>query len=90
MSFFEHKRPRQFEYKPRFYDPKKEQLEQLKAKYGEQNGETYSRKINFREAMQAQKKEKISSSISPSKILLYACIIVAALYFLIMVVEKWQ
>ncbi len=34
MAFFSPKKPRKFEYKPRFYDPKKEELEQLKAKYG--------------------------------------------------------
>ncbi|MCF0210452.1 MAG: hypothetical protein HUK18_03960 [Bacteroidales bacterium] len=88
-TFFEHKRPRQFEYKPRFYDPKKEQLEQLKAKYGENNGETYNRRINFRKAMEEQKKDKIGAPISMSKILLFACIIVCLVYVLCEIVLKW-
>lgn len=89
MAFFEHKRPRQFEYKPRFYNPEKERLEQLKAKYGE-IGETYNRKINFRQALNEKKEEKIGTKISVSKIVLYACIVVILLYVLLMVVEKWQ
>ena len=48
MAFFSPKKPRKFEYKPRFYDPKKEELEQLKAKYGPIEGESFKRRINFR------------------------------------------
>ncbi|MBQ9311914.1 MAG: hypothetical protein IJ213_02595 [Bacteroidales bacterium] len=89
MALFQYKRPRQFEYKPRFYDPKKEQLEQLKAKYGENQGEDYSRKINFRKVFEQQKAEKIKSPISSSKIILYACIVVILIYVIIIVLEKF-
>ena len=33
MAFFKTRKPRQFEYKPRFYDPKKEELECSKARF---------------------------------------------------------
>lgn len=89
MSFFEHKRPRQFEYKPRFYNPDKERLDQLKAKYGE-IGETYNRRINFRAAMKEKKEEKIGSKIPIGKILLFACLAVVLIYILLYFVEKWQ
>ena len=41
MSLFQTRKPRQFEYKPRFYDPQKEELERLKAKYGDVEGMEY-------------------------------------------------
>lgn len=87
--FFEVRKPRQFTYKPHFYDPDKEELEQLKAKYGP-IGETYKRKIDFRAAMNEKKEKKIDKPFPISKILLFACAIVAILYFLILIVEKWQ
>jgi len=61
MAFFNIRKPRQFEYKPRFYDPKKEELENLKKKYGQIEGESYSRRINFRNAMQEKKDEKMKA-----------------------------
>ncbi len=86
---FEVRKPRQFKYKPRFYDPDKEELEQLKAKYGP-IGQEYKRKIDFRSAMNEQKKKKIDKPFPISKILLFACAIVIVLYILIFVVERWQ
>lgn len=55
MAFFKTRKPRQFEYKPRFYNPQKEELENLKKKYGEVEGESYNRRINFRAAMNEKK-----------------------------------
>jgi len=89
MAFFEYKRPRQFEYQPRFYNPDKERLEQLKAKYGE-IGETYNRRINFREALKEKKAEKIGSKIPVSKIILYACVLVVLLYVIAEFLSRWQ
>lgn len=83
------RKPRQFNYKPRFYDPQKDELEQLKAKYGP-IGETYNRKISFRKAMEEKKEKKISKPFPMTKILLFACLVVALIYFLITFVEKWQ
>ena len=37
----------------------KEELERLKAKYGDNEGEAYKRRIDFRSAMKAQKDKKI-------------------------------
>lgn len=88
--FFEHKRPRQFEYQPRFYDPKKERLEQLKAKYGEQQGETFNRRINFRAALKEKQDEKLGSKVPISKIVVYACIVVILLYVILEFLARWQ
>ncbi len=90
MSLFETRKPRRFEYKPRFYDPDKEELERLKAKYGDTEGESYKRRIDFRSAMKEKKNEKLGKPVSAMKILLIATIIVALLYFLLFVVETWQ
>jgi uncharacterized membrane protein YvbJ len=83
------RKPRQFNYKPRFYDPKKDELEQLKAQYGP-IGETYNRKINFRKAMEEKKEKKISKPFPMTKILLIACLVVGLIYILMTFVEKWQ
>lgn len=90
MAFFKTGKPRQFEYKPRFYDPKKEELEQLKAKYGDKEGESYDRRINFRKAFEDKKKEKLGKPISIGKILLFATLAIALLYVLLTIVEHWK
>ncbi len=89
MAFFTPKKPRKFEYKPRFYDPKKEELEQLKAKYGPNDGESFNRRITFRKTMQDKKDEKIKKPISVMRIILIASLLLIALYFLLTFVEKW-
>ncbi|MBP3254099.1 MAG: hypothetical protein J6M30_06295 [Bacteroidales bacterium] len=86
---FNVRKPRQFNYKPRFYDPKKDELEQLKAKYGP-IGDKYKRKIDFRAAMNKKKEEKLSKPFPVTKILLFACVVVMLVYVLIYFVEKWQ
>jgi hypothetical protein len=90
MGLFETRKPRRFEYKPRFYDPDKEQLEQLKAKYGEIEGESYKRRIDFRSAMKEKKEAKIGKPASLFRVFLIATIITGLLYFLLHFVEKWQ
>lgn len=90
MSLFQTRKPRQFEYKPRFYDPQKEELERLKAKYGDVEGTEYKRRIDFRSAMKTKKEEKIGKPVSGLKIILIASLIIAILYFLLYVIETWQ
>ncbi|MDR0789200.1 MAG: hypothetical protein LBO06_00235 [Bacteroidales bacterium] len=90
MRFLKINKPRQFEYKPRFYDPQKEELEQLKAKYGPIEGESYKRRIDFRSAMKEKKEEKVSKPVPFMKILVFACLAVGLLYILLYFVEKWQ
>ena len=90
MNFLRTRKPRQFEYKPRFHNPEKEKLEQLKAKYGPIEGERYKRRIDFRSAMKEKKDEKIGKPISFMKILLFTFLAVALLYFLLVFVERWQ
>ncbi|MDR1847105.1 MAG: hypothetical protein LBR17_03195 [Bacteroidales bacterium] len=90
MRFLKVNKPRQFEYKPRFYDPKKEKLEQLKAKYGAIEGERYNRRINFRAAMNEKKSEKIGKPVPMLKIIVYACVAVALIYVLLYFIEQWR
>ncbi|MBP6429302.1 MAG: hypothetical protein KA273_02780 [Bacteroidales bacterium] len=89
MAFFQTRKPRKFEYKPRFYDPQKEELEQLKAKYGEIEGTSYKRRIDFRQAMNDKKNDIIRKPIPASKIIIVASILMAAIYFLLTYIEKW-
>lgn len=90
MSIFQTRKPRRFEYKPRFYDPDKEELERLKAKYGQSEGESYKRRIDFRSAMKEKKDEKLGKPVSALKIILIASIVAGLLYFLLFIVETWQ
>lgn len=86
--FFEVKKPRQFNYKPRFYDPEKEELENLKAKYGEKTGESYKRKIDFRQAMESQRKKKIGKPSSFLRVILIACVILILIYVFLTFIAK--
>ncbi|MBP1629526.1 MAG: hypothetical protein H6Q15_419 [Bacteroidetes bacterium] len=90
MAFFKTRKPRQFEYKPRFYDPQKEELENLKKKYGEVEGESYNRRINFRAAMNEKKNEKIGKPIPVMKIIVFTSLAMALLYLLLSIIEKWK
>lgn len=89
MAFFKTKRPRRFEYKPRFYDQKKEELERSKARFGSIEGESYNRRINFRESMNEKKHEKLRRPIPATKIILYASLAMIAIYLLLTFIEKW-
>ncbi|MCK9164061.1 MAG: hypothetical protein WCR29_03395 [Bacteroidales bacterium] len=89
MAFFQTRKPRKFEYKPRFYDSKKEELEKLKAQYGEIEGTSYKRRIDFRQAMNEKKDDKLRKPIPASKIIIIASLLMAAIYFLLTYIEKW-
>jgi hypothetical protein len=45
IIFFKRPRPRQFDYKPRYYDPKKDELEQRKRELGITNSNDPSEKL---------------------------------------------
>lgn len=89
MAFFKTRRPRQFEYKTRFYDPKKEELERSKERFGKIEGQAYNRRINFRESMNEKKHQKLKKPIPITKILLYASLAIVAIYLLLTFIEKW-
>lgn len=89
MAFFKTRKPRQFEYKPRFYDPKKEELERSKERFGNIEGQSYNRRINFRESMNEKKHQKLRKHIPITKILLYASLAIIAIYLLLTFIEKW-
>jgi uncharacterized membrane protein YvbJ len=89
MAFFKTRKPRQFEYKPRFYDPKKEELEISKERFGNIEGQLYNRRINFRDSMNEKKHQKLKKPIPIAKILLYASLAMIAIYLLLTFIEKW-
>lgn len=89
MAFFKTRKPHQFEYKPRFYDPKKEELEHSKAWFGNIEGQSYNRRINFRESMNEKKHEKLRKPIPITKILLYASLAIITISLLLTFIEKW-
>lgn len=81
--FFRTPKPRQFSYKPRYYDEKKEALENLKKKYsGEQSKEGYS--PDFREKLRSswKIKEKRTGNITRTTLLIYFVIAALILYYI--------
>ena len=65
-------------------------MERLKAKYGQSEGESYKRRIDFRSAMKEKKDEKLGKPVSALKIILIASIVAGLLYFLLFIEETWQ
>jgi len=78
-NFFKQRPHYVFNYKPRFYDARKERLEALKKKYDKknQNNETHRIPVNFREAWKNNKKK------SDNKSTLRIAIIITILVFLV-------
>ncbi len=76
-------KPKPFSYKPRFYDEKKERLENLRKKYENNNsGEGIS--PDFRERLRAswKIKEKRTGNISKVTLLIYAALVAFILYYI--------
>ncbi len=65
LSFFYIPKPKKFEYKPRFYDPEKEELEKLKKKYStnEDNSADKERLEYYKEKIRLLEQEKSRRSI---------------------------
>jgi len=79
FSFFKTPRHQRFEYKPRYYDPQKEKVEQiLKNVRGEGSSDTELAKTRIASAFQRRSKSHSSTkqSMRRSNILLLAIIIV--------------
>lgn len=54
-SLFKQNRSKTFDFKPRYYDERKERLESLRRKYsGEQNGEDHYKKAQLRDRMTSE------------------------------------
>lgn len=81
--FFRTPKPRQFSYKPRYYDEKKEALENLKKKYSsEKTKEGLS--PDFHEKLKAswKIKEKRTGTITRTTVLIYLVIAALILYYI--------
>lgn len=89
MPILQPEKPRKFEYKPRFYDSNKEELEQLRAKYGKKEGEAYKRRIDIRAAMEEHRNQRLKKPFPILKIMLYILLSVGLVYLLLRVVETW-
>jgi len=79
-NFFKQRSHYVFNYKPRFYDPRKERIEALKKKYSDEkkNKNSVNRTpVNFREAWKKNKKK------SDNKATLRVAIIITILIFLV-------
>jgi hypothetical protein len=86
-SFFKTNKNRQFTYIPRFYDPKKEEMEERRKRLGLDQSDgpvrEYRRGImrgSFREALDSRKKTNRSSSLRLVLILIILIVIVLYLF----------
>jgi len=80
---FKADKPKQFEYKPRYYDAKKEALENLKKKYsqeGKAGGVSPDFKSRLRDSWRV--KEKHTGTITKGTLLVYFIILLAILYYI--------
>ncbi|MEG1499240.1 MAG: hypothetical protein RRX93_07570 [Bacteroidales bacterium] len=84
---FQVKKPKRFEYKPRYYDQEKERIEKLKQKYAqtEDNEEDLATiKARLSEDLRSQRpNRKTSGLLSSTKLLIYLALI-ALLLFLVL------
>ncbi|HLN53512.1 MAG TPA: hypothetical protein VK212_07365 [Lentimicrobium sp.] len=80
---FSVRKPKPFNYKPRYYDEKKERIEELKKKY---NGEKEEGGVSpdFKEKLRASWhiKEKRIGTVSKGTMLIYLVIVVLFIYFI--------
>ncbi len=79
FSFFKTPRHQRFEYKPRFYDPQKEKVEQiLKNARGEGSSDTELAKTRIANAFKRRSKSHISTkqAMRKSNFLLFAIIVI--------------
>ena len=79
FSFFKTPRHQRFEYKPRYYDPRKEKIDQIvKSARGESNSDTELAKTRISSAFRRRTKSHISTkqSMRKSNILLLAIIVI--------------
>jgi len=84
ISFFSRPKPRQFNYKPIYYDKKKEEQEKLREKMGLSDKLGTEERIRARMRYQwERKKEKTKRSRAErNRLLIYLAIIVLLIYLL--------
>lgn len=78
---FRTQKPKQFKYRPLFYDERKEELENLKKKY-ENEGKTEGVSEDFKERLRNswKVKEKRAGNISTTTMLIYFALAAFILY----------
>ncbi len=76
-------KPRQFSYKPLYYDQRKEELEELKKKYSGEKSES-GVSPDFREKLRNswRVKEKKTGSISKITLLVYLVLVALIIYYI--------
>ena len=77
-SIFKHRGPKSFEFKPRYYDARKERLEELKKKYNGANP-PLSGSAGFRDKIQSQWHSDRSRTVQSSNIRLVVIIAILVL-----------
>jgi hypothetical protein len=87
ISFFRTPTPRQFSFRPRYYDERKEQLNQIRARYSGREEKDSAEKVKERIAMRwgrrmDQKTRKKSSTLT---LLIYLLIIALLVWFIFFV-----
>ncbi len=84
-NFFPQPKHRQFDIHPRYYDPEKERLDNLKKKYETQTPEDEKlaeAKIRIRESFQREQKRP-KGLLSNRKLLIYLVILMALLWWVL-------
>jgi hypothetical protein len=81
---FSVRKPRAFSYKPRYYDERKERIEELKKKYNEERTGNSEISPDFREKLRASfhVKEKRIGTISKTTVLIYLAIVLLIIYII--------
>ncbi len=84
ITFFKTPKNKQFDYKPIYYDAKKEEMEQKYGKGGKKSGEAgYEEELRGRmQARWRRNSAKTEASISNKRLLLIIFALAFALYFL--------
>lgn len=80
-SFFKSHRAKQFEFKPRFYDARKERIEELRKKYAKSDESNASRQ-DFRREWERHKPVRGNSSSSFRLLLIIVVLTLGAMYIL--------
>lgn len=75
-------KPKQYKYKPVFYDERKEELEKLKKKYAEEKKDGVSEDFRERLRNSWKIKEKRTGNISRATLLVYFAISAIILYLI--------
>lgn len=86
-GIFRQSKPRQFSLPPRYYDERKERLDQLKAKQEEKDADTFQDTKKYREHLRnswdRQRKYTPGGSSTFRILLIFAALLVLTYYFLL-------